>query len=1120
MSGNFYETATDLNIPGRGFNLNVTRTYNSLGASTNGPFGYGWSSNLGMSLVEGSSDSTVTITDEQGSQVVFTLTDGAWAAPPRNASTLTSNSDGSWTYSRWDGDSFTFDSSGALLSESDRDGDVTTFTYNGSGHLVAMTDSSGRPLTIAWSGSHISSITDPGGQSVSYTYSSDGALASVENLDGLTTDYTYDSANELLTVTDPDGGVLTNTYDGSGQVTKQVDPMGRVTTFAYAAPQADETTTLVTDPNGDQTLYTYEYGLLVDQTAGYGTPDVGTTTYVHDPVTLGVTTEVDPDGGVTTSSYDDSGNLLSITDPARDTTSYTYNDLNEVLTSTDAKGVTTTNTYDSDGNLLTTSEPLLNAGGTTQATTTTSYTYGNPDNPGLPTKVHDPDGDITTYSYDTYGDTATVTDPSGDETTYTYNVLGQRLTEVSPNGNVGGCGCAARYTTTYTYSPTGQVLSSTNPDGDKVTYTFNGDGYQLTSVQPDGTTTFYTYNLDNEVTEVQVQSDGNVVEDAQTAYDADGNVTSQTNADGDTTTYSYNQLNQQTSSTSPLGATTSNTYDPDGNVLTSTDPGGDVTTNAYNPDGSPIKITYSDGTPTVTYGYDADGRKITMTDGTGTSTWNYNSLGQLTSYTDGAGNEVSYGYDLDGNQTSVTYPDGNTVNRAFNADNETESISDWNSNTTTFGYDPDGALKTENLPNGVTDSYSYDPAGNSTAISDASSSGTVFAATYTVNDEKLITADTSQPAARDQYQYNTLNQLCYAGSTNTAACTDPPSGAATYSYDPAGNMTDNDGATQAYNAGSEVCWTDATASADTCSNAPAEATTYAYNNSGDLTTTTPPSGPATVYSYNQLNELARYQTGTASPTTYAYDGDDHLASETTGTTTRDYTWDPTTSVPTLLEQSTDGQSTIYIYGPLGLPLEEILPNGNTYYYAHDNLGSTRALTTSTGTVANTYSYNPYGVLANQSGTIANDLLYVGQYLDPESGLYYFHARYYNPATGQFLSVDPLVAQTGQPYTYAGADPVNLSDPTGLIDKSITICFGICLGWDDKHGLVVGSGFPSISETVSSSNGASISVGYGTGPQVTDTWGQPATASVGIGKYTSVQVSWEPGDQRRSELRHW
>ncbi len=38
-------------------------------------------------------------------------------------------------------------------------------------------------------------------------------------------------------------------------------------------------------------------------------------------------------------------------------------------------------------------------------------------------------------------------------------------------------------------------------------------------------------------------------------------------------------------------------------------------------------------------------------------------------------------------------------------------------------------------------------------------------------------------------------------------------------------------------------------------------------------------------------------------------------------------------------------------------------------------------------------------------------------------------RYYDPTTGQFLSVDPLVDQTGQPYSYAGDDPVENSDPT-------------------------------------------------------------------------------------------
>jgi uncharacterized protein RhaS with RHS repeats len=40
-------------------------------------------------------------------------------------------------------------------------------------------------------------------------------------------------------------------------------------------------------------------------------------------------------------------------------------------------------------------------------------------------------------------------------------------------------------------------------------------------------------------------------------------------------------------------------------------------------------------------------------------------------------------------------------------------------------------------------------------------------------------------------------------------------------------------------------------------------------------------------------------------------------------------------------------------------------------------------------------------------------------------------RYYDPATGQFLSVDPLVDETGQPYAYTGDDPVNAVDPNGL-----------------------------------------------------------------------------------------
>lgn len=68
----------------------------------------------------------------------------------------------------------------------------------------------------------------------------------------------------------------------------------------------------------------------------------------------------------------------------------------------------------------------------------------------------------------------------------------------------------------------------------------------------------------------------------------------------------------------------------------------------------------------------------------------------------------------------------------------------------------------------------------------------------------------------------------------------------------------------------------------------------------------------------------------------------------------------------------------------------------------------------------------------QAPAPSTPLLWAGQYRDPATGLYYMRARWYDPATGQFLSVDPLVAQTGLPYSYAGDNPVNEGDPSGLL----------------------------------------------------------------------------------------
>ena len=94
-------------------------------------------------------------------------------------------------------------------------------------------------------------------------------------------------------------------------------------------------------------------------------------------------------------------------------------------------------------------------------------------------------------------------------------------------------------------------------------------------------------------------------------------------------------------------------------------------------------------------------------------------------------------------------------------------------------------------------------------------------------------------------------------------------------------------------------------------------------------------------------------------------------------------------------------------------------------------GSMCQLADASGAVLETIKYSPYGTPTIESGSASTDLLYAGQYNDPQSGLVYLRARWYDPTTGQFLSVDPDLAQTGATYNYAGDDPTTDTDPTGL-----------------------------------------------------------------------------------------
>jgi RHS repeat-associated protein len=175
---------------------------------------------------------------------------------------------------------------------------------------------------------------------------------------------------------------------------------------------------------------------------------------------------------------------------------------------------------------------------------------------------------------------------------------------------------------------------------------------------------------------------------------------------------------------------------------------------------------------------------------------------------------------------------------------------------------------------------------------------------------------------------------------------------------------------------------------------------------------------ATTYTYDQAGQL----------TSYADTDDATGLRKTQGTQTNPNTWDRSSPIAQLLSDNTNA----YIYGPDGLPLEAIGPNATTTIYHHDTQGSTRAITNTNGAAQATYTYDPYGTLNANIKTAAttNPFLYAGQYTDP-TGLQYLRARYYDPTTTQFITRDPIEAFTRDAYGYAGNDPVNNFDPSGL-----------------------------------------------------------------------------------------
>ena len=166
-------------------------------------------------------------------------------------------------------------------------------------------------------------------------------------------------------------------------------------------------------------------------------------------------------------------------------------------------------------------------------------------------------------------------------------------------------------------------------------------------------------------------------------------------------------------------------------------------------------------------------------------------------------------------------------------------------------------------------------------------------------------------------------------------------------------------------------------------------------------------GTSASYGYDQADRLTSYASG-ATTASYAYDGDGLRASKTVGGTATAETWDVAEGLPTLLQ---DG-ATRYIDGPGGTPIEQVDGSGTVRFYLADHLGSMRGLADASGTITDSYSYDPYGQRTAVTGSAASTPFgYAGQYTDAETGFQYLRARYYDPPSGCLVPC-PCRAYTG------------------------------------------------------------------------------------------------------------
>jgi RHS repeat-associated protein len=893
-------------------------------------------------------------------------------------------------------------------------GEITRGYVNGL--LSEKVDAAGRGVTLARDAGgfgFVTSRTEVGtGAVVSYGRDYAGRILSRTDALGNTASNSFNSKGFLITHTDELGHTTNVTRDTVNSRPVRIDyPDGAFETWTYNAKSQPATHQL---RNGGTESFVYDgAGRVTTRTDALG----NTLQYTYYPTGL-VSSATDTLLNTTSFTYNWRGQPLTVTHPDSTTISYQYDVFGNRIAMTDELGHTTHYTYDEFNRLETTTDPLGRP---------TTYQYGQgPDSPSTAymrkvSRVILPSGKKIEYTYDLAGRRLTQTvgagTPEAATTGYGYDMAGNMISVTDPRGKI----------STFTFDARHQRTSATDPLGRITRWTYDYRGNKISETRPDGGVTHFAYDNRNRLAQTTDPA-GHVT--VQT-YDSAGNLATITDARNNTYRYTYDSRNRKTSMIYPDDSHEDYSYDAAGNLVSYKARAGQIRTATYDNRSREISFAWNDGTPGAASAYDAANRLLALNSNISALSYAYDDAGQLLSESQnisggGGAKIVHYSYDADGNRLTTGYPTSDVVSYGYSARNQLVAISDGGANPlATYAYALDGNRTHRALENGTAVNYGYDDASRGLSVDQVNSEGSFSRIDYTFNSVNARTSRTETDSGAspftDIYGYDAIDELTRV-KYNYDAGMNTQERLVDYSYDAVGNrnfVTDN-GVTQSYTANSSNQYTTAGTMAP------------GYDGNGNLSGL---SGAS--YGYDAQNRLVS-ATASGTTITFAYDARNRCVQRTTNGSALYLYYDDWN----LIEEHTGGAVlNRYIHGA---GVDEILArlsaSGAAIYFHQDALGSTIALTDSTGNVIERYKYDVFGApffFDGAGGSLSfssfgNQFLFTGREYISALRSYDYRNRFYSPALGRFLQVDALRLNAGiNIYRYVSNSPTLAIDPYGL-----------------------------------------------------------------------------------------